>query len=119
MLFVAPLTIKRPFLFKADSPLNVNHIQSYVNRMLPIACPARPCYPQPMRNTDWYDLVRHYTERLVGIRSVSPGGGENRVAQEVLDLLRADDLGSAYTTSGLDPVIGDPYNRHNVYAFLR
>jgi arginine utilization protein RocB len=67
----------------------------------------------------WYDSVRQYTRRLVGIRSVSPGEGELLVAEEVLHLLRAGGLESAYTASGLDPLIGDPYGRQNTYAFLR
>jgi len=67
----------------------------------------------------WYDTIRRYTERLVAIRSVSPGEGENHVADEVLRLLRADDMESVYTSSGLDPLVGDPWKRHNAYAFLR
>jgi len=67
----------------------------------------------------WYDSVRQYTTRLVGIRSVSPGKGELLVAEEVLGLLRAGGLESAYTESGLDPLIGDPFGRQNAYAFLR
>ncbi len=67
----------------------------------------------------WYDTIRHYTELLIAIRSVSPGAGENRAVGEVLRLLRADDLESVYTSSGLDPLPGDPWERHNAYAFLR
>src|SRR5437763_10063270 len=67
----------------------------------------------------WYDSVRQYTRRLVGIRSVSPGEGEILVAEEVLGLLQAGGLESAYTASGLDPLIGDPSGRQNAYAFLR
>src|SRR2546421_8510435 len=67
----------------------------------------------------WYDSVRRYTTRLVGIRSVSPGKGELLVAEEVLGLLRAGGLKSAYTESGLDPLVGDPFGRQNAYAFLR
>jgi len=67
----------------------------------------------------WYDRVRQYTTRLVGIRSVSPGKGELLGAEEVLGLLLADGLESAYTASGLDPLIGDPHGRQNAYAFLR
>ena len=66
---------------------------------------------------DWYTTVRNYTERLVAIRSVSPGNGEIAVAHEVLSMLREDD--ASYTALGLDPVINDPYNRQNVYAFLQ
>jgi arginine utilization protein RocB len=67
----------------------------------------------------WYETVRRYTERLVAIRSVSPGAGENHVADEVLRLLRADGMESVYSSSGLDPLVGDPWKRHNAYAFLR
>jgi len=67
----------------------------------------------------WYDTIRYYTERLVAIRSVSPGVGENHVADEVLRLLHADGLESIYASSGLDPLPGDPWERHNAYAFLR
>ena len=66
----------------------------------------------------WYDSVRQYTTRLVGIRSVSPGKGELAMAQEVLGLLRAGGMESAYTESGLDPLVGDPFGRQNAYAFL-
>jgi|SRR5947207_1519228 len=69
--------------------------------------------------SSWYDSVRKYTTRLVGIRSVSPGEGELKVAEEVLGLLRTGGLESAYTASGLDPLIGDPFGRQNAYAFLR
>ena len=67
----------------------------------------------------WYDTIRHYTERLVAIRSVSPGVGENRVVGEVLRLLHANGLESVYASSGLDPLPGDPWERHNAFAFLR
>jgi arginine utilization protein RocB len=69
--------------------------------------------------SEWYDNVRQYTTRLVGIRSVSPGQGEIEVAEEVLNLLRADGLESSYTESGLDPLVDDPWGRQNAYAFLR
>jgi arginine utilization protein RocB len=72
-----------------------------------------------MRDKNWFDVVRCYTERLVSIRGVSPGVDENHVAQAVLALLHEDNLGSAYTASGLDPLENDPYGRHNAYAFLR
>lgn len=72
-----------------------------------------------MIDKKWFDTVRSYTERLVSIRSVSPGAGESHVAQSVLDLLHEDDLGPVYTASGLDPLEMDPYGRHNAYAFLR
>lgn len=68
---------------------------------------------------NWHDLVRDYTVRLVRIRSVSPSDGENDVAREVLRLVRADGLEDVYAESGLDPVEGDPHDRHNAYAFLR
>jgi arginine utilization protein RocB len=71
-----------------------------------------------MIDKNWFDTVRSYTERLVRIRSVSPGAGEIHVAQAVLDLLREGDPGFAYTASGLDPLENDPYGRQNVYAFL-
>ncbi len=69
-------------------------------------------------NHTWYDVVRHYTTQLVRVRSVSPSHSENDVAQEVLRLLREDGLDTAYTAHGLDPIEGDLYGRHNVYAFL-
>ncbi len=68
---------------------------------------------------DWFAIVQEYTERLVRIRSVSPGPGEIEVAHEVLRLLHADGLDDSYTSSGLDPLEGDPYGRLNAYAFLR
>ncbi|GCE48838.1 arginine utilization protein RocB [Thermosporothrix hazakensis] len=67
----------------------------------------------------WFEKVKSYTERLVAIRSVSPGAGEVDVAHEILRLLHAEDLASAYTESGLDPLEGDPFGRCNVYAFVR
>lgn len=72
-----------------------------------------------MKSRDWYSIVKMYTEKLVGIRSVSPGEGEILVAREVLNLLHADDLGLSYTESGLDALNGDLYGRQNTYAFLR
>src|SRR5437764_632230 len=72
-----------------------------------------------MRDKNWFDTVRSYTEQLVSIRSVGPGIGESQVAQAILDLLHEDDLGLVYTASGLDPLENDPYGRHNAYAFLR
>ncbi|MBF6590243.1 MAG: M20/M25/M40 family metallo-hydrolase [Ktedonobacterales bacterium] len=74
---------------------------------------------QLSRASDWYETVRDYTLRLVRIRSVSPGEGENEVVREVVRLLREDGLADAYTASGLDPIEGDPYGRRNAYAFLR
>ncbi len=70
-------------------------------------------------NDDWYATVRDYTLRLVRIRSVSPGAGENAVAEEVLRQLSEHGLEGAYTASGLDAIEGDPFGRHNAYAFLR
>jgi len=69
--------------------------------------------------SDWYDIMRQYTTRLVRICSVSPDKGELLVAEEVLRLLRADGLESIYTANGLDPLPDDPTGRQNAYAFLR
>ncbi len=71
------------------------------------------------RTDAWYETVRRYTVQLVNVRGISPHQTENNVAQAVLDLLTAEDFADAYTTIGLDPLEGDPYQRHNVYAFLR
>jgi arginine utilization protein RocB len=68
---------------------------------------------------DWYDEVAAYTRRLVGIRSVNPSRTETDVAAEVLRLLQADGLDSAYTQIGLDPIVGDPFERQNAFAFVR
>lgn len=76
-------------------------------------------YDLSMSKNNWYELVRHYTEELVAVRSVSPGEGEIRVAQEVHRLLCANDLGSFYTACGFDLIEGDHYGRRNSYAFLR
>jgi arginine utilization protein RocB len=73
----------------------------------------------PNSENDWYATVRDYTLRLVRVRGVSPAPDENRVAEEVLRILREHGLDTAYTESGLDPIAGDPYGRHNAYAFLR
>ena len=72
-----------------------------------------------MIKNNWYETVRDYTQKLVGIRSVSPGTGEIAVAEMVLHLLCADDMGACYTVSGLDPLEGDRYGRQNAYAFLQ
>jgi len=72
-----------------------------------------------MEKSSWFDTVRRYTERLVRIRSISPGPGEIEVAHEVLRLLHADGMSDSYTLSGLDALEGDPYGRQNAYAFLR
>ena len=68
---------------------------------------------------NWYNIVRDYTIRLVGMHSVNSTAGELRVAEEVLRLLQSDGLESAYTAIGLDPLPGDLAGRQNVYAFLR
>jgi arginine utilization protein RocB len=68
---------------------------------------------------NWYQIVRNYTVRLVGIRSVNSTEGELHVAEEVLRLLQSDGLASAYTAIGLDPLPGDAFGRQNAYAFLR
>lgn len=72
-----------------------------------------------MDKSDWYETVRQGTLRLVNIRSVSPGEGEKRVAQEVVTLLQAGNIGQIYTECGFDPVQNDAYGRQNAYAFLR
>ena len=69
--------------------------------------------------SEWYDDVRRFTERLVAVNSVSPGAGEIACAQEILALLTEGGYGDAYTTSGLDPVEGDPHQRVNAYAFIQ
>ena len=74
---------------------------------------------QSMTYDKWYSLVQHYTKRLVHISSVSPGEGENQVAQEVLQLLCDDGVESIYAAVGLDPIENDLYQRQNAYAFLR
>jgi arginine utilization protein RocB len=72
-----------------------------------------------MKEINWYTTIQTYTEQLVGIRSVVPSTGEIHVAQEILNLLHADDMAARYTESGFDPLVNDPYGRQNVYAFLR
>ncbi len=67
---------------------------------------------------NWFDEARRLTVSLVRVRSVSPGVGENACAEEVVRLLGEDDLSGAYTAIGLDPIVGDPYERNNAYAFL-
>src|SRR5690242_12935519 len=67
----------------------------------------------------WYDDVRRFTERLVRVKSVSPGAGEIACAQEILSLLTEDGYGDAYTASGLDPVEGDAHQRLNAYVFIQ
>lgn len=74
---------------------------------------------EPLQNNDWYEQVKDYTLRLVGIRSVSPSEEENRVAAEVVRLLCEGGLDGVYAAYGLDPLEDDPYQRQNAYAFLR
>ncbi len=80
---------------------------------------VKQCYYLCMEKNDWFDRVCEYTERLVRIRSISPGPGEVEVAHEVLRLLHVDGMSDSYTLSGLDPLEGDFYGRQNAYAFLR
>ncbi len=72
-----------------------------------------------MDQQDWYSTVRTITEQLVAVRSVSPGAGERDIAQVIVDLLRADDLGNAYVLCDLEPLPGDPYDRANAVAYMR
>ncbi|HKV84277.1 MAG TPA: M20/M25/M40 family metallo-hydrolase [Ktedonobacterales bacterium] len=67
---------------------------------------------------DWYDTVRAYTIRLVGIHSVSPGPGEDNVTREIVSILTENGLESAYAEIGLDALSDDPHGRHNAYAYL-
>ncbi len=67
----------------------------------------------------WFDTVSDLTWRLVAIRSVSPGEGENEVARGVIQMLTEGGLEEAYTSIGLDPIVGDATGRHNAYAWLR
>jgi arginine utilization protein RocB len=67
----------------------------------------------------WFEPTRDYMLRLVSIRSVSPSAAENDVVREVVRILGEGGLESAYTALGLDPIVGDPYERVNAYAFLR
>ena len=68
---------------------------------------VKQCYYLCMEKNDWFDRVCEYTERLVRIRSISPGPGEVEVAHEVLRLLHVDGMSDSYTLSGLDPLEGD------------
>ncbi len=74
---------------------------------------------QEMMQGKWYGTVRKYTERLVGIKSVSPSEDEVRVAEAVVEFLKEGGLEEAYTAIGLDAVEADPYHRQNAYAFLK
>lgn len=67
---------------------------------------------------NWYDEVRGYTTRLVGIRSVSPAPEEDGVTREVVRILSEDGLAASYAEIGLDALAGDPHHRHNAYAYL-
>ena len=70
-------------------------------------------------SNDWYEAVKRYTITLVGIKGVSPSAEETHVAEAVLALLKEGGLEDAYTAIGLDALEGDPYQRHNAYAFAR
>jgi arginine utilization protein RocB len=72
-----------------------------------------------IQQRDWYLTVRGITEQLVAVRSVSPGTGERTIAQIIVDLLRAGDLGDAYTLCTLEPLPGDRYGRAYAIAYLR
>ncbi|GAC1629592.1 MAG: M20/M25/M40 family metallo-hydrolase [Ktedonobacteraceae bacterium] len=67
----------------------------------------------------WYEDVRQYTKLLTSVGSVSPGKGEYQAAGAVLMLLYEDVGGETYTQIGLDQIENDPYERQNVYAFLK
>lgn len=69
-------------------------------------------------SAQWYDTVRATTSRLVRIGSVSPSPDEDNVTREVVDILGEDGLAPTYSEIGLDALAGDPYGRHNAYAFL-
>ncbi len=71
------------------------------------------------RAAGWFETVREYTERLVRLRAISPSRDERMVADAIHELLLGDGLGGAYTAAGLDPIEGDPFERSNVYAFVR
>ncbi len=67
----------------------------------------------------WYENVRHYTKLLTSIQSVSPGKGECQVSGAILMLLHEDMEKRTYTQVGFDSIENDPYERQNVYAFLK
>ena len=67
----------------------------------------------------WGAATEYFTRRLVAISSVSPGPGETEAAREVLRLLHADGLESAFAESGLEELRGDPHARSIAYAVLR
>ncbi|HEV2662162.1 MAG TPA: M20/M25/M40 family metallo-hydrolase, partial [Ktedonobacteraceae bacterium] len=75
--------------------------------------------PQHTEHNPWYQTVHDYTQRLVVMRSVSPGKDEVQVAHEILRMLHEDGLETRYTASGLDAIEGDLYGRQNAYAFLK
>ena len=67
----------------------------------------------------WYQQVQKYTEQLVYLRSVSPSVEEQQVAEAIFELLGENELAEKYTSFGFDQIKNDPYERKNVYAFLR
>ncbi len=71
-----------------------------------------------MESNKWFNDVKYFPERLVGLRSISSGRDENLVVREILRLLHTEDLESVYTDSGLDAVLNDLHKRSNVYGFL-
>jgi arginine utilization protein RocB len=73
----------------------------------------------PQTDRDWYETVRDYTDRLVRVRAFSPTRDEVSVADTILGLLREHGLERAYTAVGLDALDDDPWERQNVYAFVR
>ena len=75
--------------------------------------------PQHTDHNTWYQIIHDYTQRLVAMRSVSPGKDEVQVAREILRMLHEDGLATRYTASGLDAIESDPFGRQNAYAFLQ
>jgi arginine utilization protein RocB len=67
----------------------------------------------------WFETVRDFTGRLVRRRAISPTRDERAVADLILELLTAGETAPAYTAVGLDPLAHDPYERANVFAFVR
>ncbi len=66
----------------------------------------------------WLATARDLTERLVAVRSVSPGAGEVVAAAAVRDLLREDGLEGVYQFCDLANITGDPFGRANAIAVL-
>ncbi len=64
----------------------------------------------------WYLDVMQFTEELVTLRTVSPSNDEN-IWGWILGQLGKDSCN--YTQIGIDTVEGDPYERHNTYAYLQ